>query len=184
MQPWKVHVVAGETKQRLSRAILDAYERGEEGHVRDWKYYPDEFFEPYKTRRRTVGWGLYGALGIERGETDKMKAQRARNYLFFDAPVGMIFSIDKRLEIGSWLDYGMFLQNIMISARGHGLHSCPQAAFSDYHRIIRDHLDIPEDHVVICGMALGFIDRTAPENNFDTERASLGDFATIIDFDR
>ena len=183
MQPWKVYAVAGEAKRRLSQAILDAFHGGEEGHTRDWKYYPDEFFEPYKTRRRTVGWGLYGALGIERGETGKMKAQRARNYVFFDAPVGFIFAIDERLEIGSWLDYGMFMENIMVSARGHGLHTCPQAAFSDYHKIIRDHLDIPDDHVVICGMSLGYADLDAKVNNFETEREPVSGFATFIDYE-
>jgi nitroreductase len=181
MQPWKVYVVTGDKKRALSQEIIESFERGEKGHDRSWKYYPDEFFEPYKSRRRTVGWGMYGAIGIERGETEKMKAQRARNYKFFDAPVGMIFAIDERLEIGSWLDYGMFMQNIMVSARGHGLHTCPQAAFSDYHRIIRRHLGIPDDHVVICGMSMGYADESAPVNKFVTERAPVEEFTTFIE---
>lgn len=181
MQPWKVYVTTGEKQRALSQDILDAFDRGEKGHGRSWKYYPEEFFEPYKTRRRTVGWGMYGAIGIERGETEKMKAQRARNYMFFDAPVGMIFAIDERLEIGSWLDYGMFMQNIMVSARGHGLHTCPQAAFSDYHKIIRRHLGIPDDHVVICGMSIGYADENAPVNKFVTERAPVEEFTTFIE---
>ena len=183
MQPWNVHVVAGAAKDRLSEAILDAYWAGAEGHKRVWKYYPDEFFEPYKTRRRTVGWTLYGALGIERGQTDKMKAQRARNFAFFDAPVGMVFTIDERLEIGSWLDYGMFLQNIMIAARAQGLHTCPQAAFGDYHKIIRRQLDIADDQTVICGMSVGYADVDDPANSFTTERAPLDDFVRFIGYD-
>lgn len=183
MQPWKVYVVAGAAKERLSKEILDAYWAGAEGHKRVWKYYPDEFFEPFKTRRRTVGWALYGALGIERGETEKMKAQRARNYAFFDAPVGMIFTIDERLEIGSWLDYGMFMENIMIAARAGGLHTCPQAAFGDYHNIIRQHLGIPDKQIVICGMAVGYADVDDPANSFHTDRAPLEEFAAFTGYD-
>jgi len=182
MQPWNVYVVAGDAKDRLSAEILDAYWNGAEGHKRVWKYYPDEFFEPFKTRRRTVGWALYGALGIERGETGKMKAQRARNYAFFDAPVGMIFTIDERLEIGSWLDYGMFMENVMVAARGQGLHTCSQAAFGDYHKIIRRHLGIPENQIVICGMSLGYADVNDPANSFATERAPVEEFAVFRGF--
>lgn len=183
MQPWKVYVAAGAAKEKLSQEILDTYWAGTEVHKRVWKYYPDEFFEPFKTRRRTVGWALYGALGIERGETEKMKAQRARNYAFFDAPVGMIFAIDERLEIGSWLDYGMFMENIMVAARAEGLHTCPQAAFGDYHEIIRRHLGIPDNETVICGMAIGYADIEDPANSFQTERAPLEEFAAFIGYD-
>src|SRR3546814_14494255 len=117
--------------------MLEDYEARPGAEKDEWKYYPDEFFEPYLSRRRTIGWGLYGLLGIKKGEKERMKEQRGRNYVFFDAPVGLIFTIDRRLELGSWLDYGMFLQNIMVSARSHGLHTCPQAAFGPYYRITR-----------------------------------------------
>jgi nitroreductase len=183
MQPWSVHVVTGEAKERLSRAILDAIEGGDEGDERTWKYYPDEFFEPYLSRRRAVGWGLYGLLGITKGDHAKMKAQRAQNYRFFGAPVGMIFTIDNRLEIGSWLDYGMFLQNIMISARAHGLHTCPQAAFADYHRVIRLQLGIPEDRTVICGLSIGYEDKAAAANRLRTERAPVRGFAHFLGYE-
>ena len=184
MQPWSVHVVAGETKEKLSRAILDAFDAGDEEHRRPWKYYPDEHFEPYASRKRAVGWGLYGLLGIGKGEHAKMKAQRAQNYLFFGAPVGMFFTIDARLEIGSWLDCGMFIQNIMICARGHGLHTCAQASFADYHRIIRAHLGIPEDHTVICGLSIGYEDTEAAANRLRTDRAPVTEFARFIDYER
>ena len=183
MQPWRVYVCAGEAKEALTRAILAAYDSGEKSHKRTWKYYPDEFFDPYLTRRRTVGWGLYGLLGIAKGETGKMKAQRAENYRFFGAPVGMIFTIDSRLEIGSWLDYGMFIGNVMTSARGHGLHSCPQAAFADYHAIIRAHLGIPEGETVICGLSLGYEDKEAVANRLRTDRAPVGEFARFSGFE-
>jgi nitroreductase len=170
MQPWCVHVVAGEAKEKLSRAIVDAFEAGGEEHERTWKYYPDDLFEPYLSRKRAVGWGLYSLLGIGKGDHAQMKAQRAQNFLFFGAPVGMFFTVDDRLEIGSWLDYGMFIQSIMISARSHGLHTCAQAAFADYHRIIRAHLGIPDNHTVICGLSIGYEDRAAAANRLRTER--------------
>jgi nitroreductase len=183
MQPWRVYVCAGEAKEKLTRAILAAYESGEKGHERAWKYYPDEFFDPYLSRRRKVGWGLYNLLGISKGETEKMKAQRGENYRFFGAPVGMIFTIDSRLEIGSWLDYGMFIGNIMTSARGHGLHSCPQAAFAPYHTIIRAHLGIPESETVICGLSLGYEDKGAAANRLRTDRAPVAEFTRFSGFE-
>jgi nitroreductase len=183
MQPWCVHVVAGAAKDMLSRAILEAFETGGEEYKRTWKYYPDELFEPYLSRKRAVGWGLYGLLGIGKGDHAQMKAQRAQNYLFFGAPVGMFFTIDNRLEIGSWLDYGMFLQSIMISARGHGLHTCPQAAFADYHRIIRAHLGIPEDHTVICGLSIGYEDTEAVVNSLRTDRAPVSGFVRFTGYE-
>jgi nitroreductase len=120
-------------------------------------------------------------LGIEKGDTERMRQQHARNHIFFDAPVGMIFTIDRALEIGSWLDYGMFLENIMVAARGRGLDTCPQAAFAPFHKVIRAELGIPESEIVICGMSLGYGDPDAPENALVTERAPVGEFATFHD---
>ena len=181
VQPWRVTGIGGEAKAALSAAILGAHDGGGKPE-REYNYYPLEFPEPYLSRRRKIGWDLYGLLGIERGEKEKMHAQHGRNFEFFDAPVGMIFSIDRMLEIGSWLDFGMFLENIMIAARGKGLHTCPQAAFANYHRIIRERLSIPEDEVVSCGMSLGYVDNAAPENALVTEREPVESFATFIDF--
>lgn len=180
MQPWQVYVTAGKAKEKLTQAILEAYESGDPEHRHEWQYYPDEFYEPYKSRRRTVGWGLYNLLGIARGETEKMKAQRGENYRFFGAPVGMIFTIHDRLKIGSWLDYGMFIENVMISARGHGLHSCPQAAFGQYHAVIREQLNIPEEETVVCGLSLGYEDKEHVANELRTERAPVDEFARFI----
>ena len=170
-------------EEKLSHAILDAHEAGGEEHTRPWKYYPEPLFEPYLSRRRALGWGLYGLLGIGKDDRARMKAQQAQNYLFFGAPVGMFFTIDARLEIGSWLDYGMFIQSIMTSARGHGLHTCPQAAFADYHRIIRAHLGIPEDHTVICGLSIGYEDKAAPANRLRTDRVPVSEFARFIGYE-
>jgi nitroreductase len=178
MQPWRVRVLAGEAKERLSAALLRAEAEGGP-HAAEYRYYPQEFFEPYLSRRRKVGWDLYGLLGITRGETARMRAQHARNLVFFDAPVGMIFTIDRRLEIGSWLDYGIFLGNVMTAARGHGLDTCAQAAFAPFHAAIRTHLGLAEEEVVVCGMALGYEDPAAPENALRTERVPAREFASF-----
>lgn len=181
MQPWKAYVVTGKTRQAISEAILTSGIRAERAVWDEYRYYPTEFFEPYRTRRRAVGFALYGLLGIGRRDTDRMRAQHDRNFVFFDAPVGIIFTIDRRLEKGSWLDYGMFLENIAIAARGRGLHTCPQAAFAPYHRQIRPILDIPDEELVICGMALGYEDETKPENRLRTEREPLSEWAVFRD---
>ncbi|WP_309085807.1 nitroreductase [Chelativorans sp.] len=180
MQPWKVYVTTGETKQRISEAILSSGIRAEKADWDEYKYYPDTFFEPYLSRRRAVGYSLYALLGIGRREVDRMRAQHDRNFVFFDAPVGMIFTIDRRLNKGSWIDHGMFLQSIMIAARARGLHTCPQAAFAPYHRLIRPLLGIPDEEVVVCGMALGYEDPSRPENRLRTERTPLEDFVTVL----
>ena len=173
MQPWKVYVTTGETKRRIADAILNSGIRAEKAVWDEYKYYPDQFFEPYLGRRRKVGFDLYALLGIGRRDVDRMRAQHDRNFIFFDAPVGMIFTIDRRLNKGSWVDCGMFLQSIMVAARARGLHTCPQAAFAPYHHQIRPVLAIPEEEIVVCGMAIGYEDPTKPENSLITERAPL-----------
>jgi nitroreductase len=181
MQPWRAYVTKGAVKQRISDAILNSGIRAEKAEWDEYKYYPDHFFDPYQARRRANGFGLYGALGIGRREVDKMRAQHDRNFVFFDAPVGMIFTIDRRLNKGSWIDYGMFLQNIMIAARARGLHTCPQAAFAPYHRQIRPILDIADEEIVVCGMALGYEDTLKPENSFRTDREPLETWVTFVE---
>jgi nitroreductase len=181
MQPWRVYVATGAVKQRIGDAILNCGIRAEKAEWDEYKYYPDQFFEPYLTRRRANGFGLYSVLGIGRREVDRMRAQHDRNFVFFDAPVGMIFTIDRRLNQGSWIDYGMFLQNIMIAARARGLDTCPQAAFAPYHRQIRPVLGITDEEVVVCGMALGYEDTSKPEATFRTDRAPLDEWVTFAE---
>ncbi len=183
MQPWRGYVLAGPAKAALCDAVQAVFDRQEPGHVQEVQYYPDEFFEPYLSRRRAVGWELYGLLGIARGEVSKMKAQHRRNFQFFDAPVGMIFTIDRRLATGSWLDYGMFLENVMTAARGRGLDTCAQAAWSHYHQAIRPLLGLAPEETVICGMALGYADPDAPENMLSTTRAPARGFMRFDGFD-
>lgn len=183
IQPWRVRVIAGEAKERLTRAILDAIARdGFEPYQREWNYYPVQWREPFLGRRRKIGWDMYSLLGVAKGDFEGTQQARLRNYEFFGAPVGMIFTLDEDLEIGSWLDLGIFLGAIMIAARGRGLDTCPQAAFADFHRIIRPLLNIPDKEVIVCGVALGHIDPAAPVNALVTERAPISDFATFEGF--
>lgn len=182
-QPWKVYVLTGERRQRLSRKILDAYLDPSQNaqHKEEYDYYPRQWVTPYVERRRKVGWDLYALLGLTRDNKAGMQAQHGRNYAFFDAPVGLIFTVDRVMAQGSWLDYGMFLQNLMIAARARGLDTCPQAAFTQFHRVIADELQLPDSEQLVCGMALGFADRDKTENTLVTERASVAEFATFVD---
>jgi nitroreductase len=182
-QPWKVHVLTGQSKLALSRAIRAAHDDPAERarHTEEYAYYPTEWKSPYIDRRRKVGWDLYALLGIGRNDKERMHAQHGRNYDFFGAPVGLMFTIDRVLQQGSWLDYGMFLQSIMVAARGRGLDTCPQAAFTQYHRIIAAHLGLSEHEMVVCGMSLGHADPTAVENSLHTEREPVSGFARFHD---
>jgi nitroreductase len=178
IQPWKVHVLTGEAKDRLSAAILAVHNDPEQlkQAQEEYAYYPRQWIAPYVDRRRKIGWDLYGLLGIGKADKQRMHEQHGRNYSFFDAPVGMIFTIDRILEQGSWLDYGMFLQNVMIAARGRGLDTCPQAAFTPFHRVIARELELPESEMIVCGMALGYADPNAIENRLVTEREPVTGF--------
>ena len=182
-QPWKVYVVTGAARERLSDAIVRTYldPQAAGTHAEEYSYYPTKWVSPYIDRRCKVGWDLYALLGLTREDKAGMQAQHARNYVFFDAPVGMIFTIDRVMERGSWLDYGMFLQNIMVAARGRGLDTCPQAAFTQFHRIISDELQLPDTEQVVCGMALGYADRSKVENTLVTHREPVSGFAKFLE---
>ena len=182
-QPWKAIVLTGAAKKRLSDAILAVYNDADQRkqHTEEYAYYPTKWVDPYLARRRKIGWDLYGLLGIGREDKDKMHAQHGRNYLFFDAPVGIIFTIDRILEQGSWLDFGMFLQNVMVAARARGLDTCPQAAFTQFHRVIARQLNLGEDEMVVCGMSLGYADMSKIENQLVTEREPVMGFTRFID---
>jgi nitroreductase len=181
-QPWKVYVLTGAAKARLSEAILAAYRDPAQAkaHTEEYAYYPREWVSPFIERRRKVGWDLYALLGLGRDNKAGMAAQHGRNYAFFDAPVGLIFTIDRVMEQGSWLDYGMFLQNIMVAARGRGLDTCPQAAFTQFHRIVAQQLDLPANEMLVCGMALGWADPDKIENTLVTTREPVSGFARFM----
>lgn len=169
-QPWKVYVLQGEIKQQLSAEILQAYNNPHNTYQEEYHYYPVQWLSPYLERRRKLGWDLYSLLGLGRENKVGMHAQHGRNYCFFDAPVGLIFTIDRVMQQGSWLDYGMFLQNIMLGARARGLDTCPQAAFTQYHQIIHQTLNFSDQEMLVCGMSLGYADPSKIENSLETER--------------
>ncbi len=182
-QPWKVVVLTGEAKESLSRRIRAIHDDPAQlaQHTEEYAYYPTQWVPPYIDRRRKCGWDLYGLLGIVKGDKARMHAQHGRNYDFFDAPVGLVFTIDRLMQQGSWLDYGMFLQNVMVAARARGLDTCPQAAFTQFHRVIAEHIGMGPDEMVVCGMSLGWADPAAPENTLVTERAPARDFTRYMD---
>lgn len=182
-QPWKVYVLTGAARQRLSASICAAHDDPAQRaqHTEEYAYYPTEWRSPYVDRRRKVGWDLYSLLGIGKADKARMHAQHARNYTFFDAPVGLIFTIDRVMQQGSWLDYGMFLQSVMVAARARGLDTCPQAAFTQFHRIISQELNLPPEEMVVCGMALGYADPKAAENTLVTEREPVSGFARFME---
>jgi nitroreductase len=182
-QPWKVYVLTGASRAELVSKMQAAYDDPAERarHQAEYAYYPTDWVSPYVDRRRKVGWDLYSLLGI--GKTDKLRmhAQHGRNYAFFGAPVGLMFTIDRVMCRGSWLDYGMFLQNVMVAARARGLDTCPQAAFTQFHRIITEHVGAPASEMLVCGMSLGYADPDAPENRLVTEREPVAGFTRFLD---
>jgi len=181
IQPWHVHALAGDPLKALCAEMMAAHEADVPAE-REYAYYPDPWFEPYLSRRRKVGWGLYATLGITKNDRDRMKAQQGRNFIFFGAPVGLIVTIDRRLNPGSWLDLGMFVQNILVAARGEGLDTCPQAALATRHTILRRHMPIPAEDIVVCGIALGMADPDAPENTLETTREPVESFCNFQGF--
>jgi nitroreductase len=181
IQPWRTHVLMGAKRRELIDALLHAYDHESGQHQWAYDYYPTEWFEPYLARRRKIGWDLYSLLGIGRGDKEGMHAQTRKNFLFFGAPVGFIFTLHARLTRGAWLDCGMYLQNIMIAARARGLDTCPQAAFAQFPRVIDRVLALPEEESVVCGMALGHADPAEPANRLRTERAALAESVVFHD---
>jgi nitroreductase len=182
-QPWKVYVLTGESLRALSQQVRAAYDDPAIAaqHHEDYAYYPRQWQSPYIDRRRKVGWDLYSLFGIAKGDKERMHAQHGRNYAFFDAPVGLMFTIDRVMEQGSWLDYGMFLQNVMVAARARGLDTCPQAAWTQFHRIILPAIGASPDEKLVCGMSLGYADPHAIENTLQTEREPVANFARFLE---
>ena len=181
-QPWKVYVLQGDSLRGLSDKVCAVHDaiyanpQLAEQYREEYEYYPRKWVSPYIDRRRENGWSLYGLLGIGKGDKDKMHAQHQRNYRFFDAPLGFMFTIDRILERGSLLDYGMFLENIMVAARGRGLHTCPQAAWNAYAKIVLPHIGAGADEMLVCGMSMGYADEAALVNTYGTPREPAASF--------
>ena len=186
-QPWKVYVLQGETRNALVEKVCAAHDevRAHPEKAADYRepydYYPEKWVSPFIDRRRENGWSLYGLLGITKGDKDKMHAQHQRNYRFFDAPVGLMFTLDKVMGRGSLVDYGMFLQTIMLAARGMGLHTCPQAAWNGFGSIILPHIGAGDNEMLVCGMALGYADESDIVNTFRTPREAVASFTRWLD---
>jgi nitroreductase len=182
IQPWNVYVLQGASRDALSSKVCEAHDavyREPELAARyrsDLDYYPTKWASPFIERRRENGWGLYGLLGIARGEKDKMHAQHQRNYRFFDAPVGLMFTIDRILGRGSLMDCAMYMQNVMVAARARGLHTCPQAAWLEYANVVLPHIGAPDNEMLVAGMSLGWADLEAPVNRFHTPREAVASF--------
>ena len=176
-QPWRVAVVSGEAKARLGAALEAARRDGVEPDP-DYSYYPESWREPYKGRRKTCGLALYGALEIGRDDRERQMDAWCANYRFFDAPVGLLLFMDRDMGQGSWLDMGMFMQNILLAARAHGLESCPQASLADYPGIVRSQLGIDDDRLLLAGIALGYPDEEAPVNQYRLDRESVSAFTS------
>ncbi|MCA3238740.1 MAG: nitroreductase [Curvibacter sp.] len=186
-QPWKVYVLRGGSRDSLVEKVCAAHEalRADPSLASEYReeydYYPQQWVSPYIDRRRENGWGLYGLLGIGKSDKDKMHAQHQRNFRFFDAPVGLMFTIDRVMGRGSLVDYGMFLENIMLAARARGLHTCPQAAWNGFAKIILPHIGAGPDEMLVCGMALGYADTSAIVNTFHTPRVPAREFTRWLD---
>ena len=186
-QPWKVYVLSGAKRDELVARVCAAHDaiaaNPEEGkkYQAQYDYYPTQWVSPYIDRRRENGWSLYGLLGIGKGDKDKMHAQHQRNFKLFDAPVGLLFTIDPIMGRGSLLDYGMFLQNVMLAARARGLHTCPQAAWNGMARLILPHIGAGEGEMLVCGMSLGYADEAAPVNGFHTPRVPVAEFTLWVE---
>lgn len=185
-QPWKVYVLQDDHRDALVEKVCAAHDAtradssltAEYGEVDG--YYPAQWVSPYIDRRRDNGWGLYGALGIGRGEKDKMHVQAQRNYRFFDAPVGIMFTMERVMGRGSLIDYGMFLQTLMLAARALGLHTCPQAAWNNCAKLVMPLIGASPDEMLVCGMALGYADESAPVNAYRTPRETVESFARWV----
>jgi nitroreductase len=181
-QPWKVYVLQGQSRNTLVEKVCAAHDaiRANPELAAEYReaydYYPEKWVSPFIDRRRENGWSLYGLLGIGKGDKDAMHAQHQRNYKFFDAPVGLMFTLDKVMGRGSLVDYGMFLQNIMLAARAFGLHTCPQAAWNGFAKIILPHIGAQDNEMLVCGMALGYADASDKVNTFHTPRVPAADF--------
>ena len=186
-QPWKVYVLQGASRDSLVEKVCAAHDAiyadpsVAATYHEEYDYYPEKWVSPYIDRRRENGWGLYGLLGIAKGEKDKMHAQHQRNYRFFDAPVGFMFTLDRVMGRGSLVDYGMFLQSMMVAARARGLHTCPQAAWNGFSRIILPHIGATPDEMLVCGMAMGWADENEKVNSFHTPRVPVEEFTHWLD---
>lgn len=177
-QPWHTYVCTGAVRQAIVDDVIAMAKAGGGKSYHDYDYYPEKWKDIHNARRRGVGWGLYGLLGIEKGDREGSTRQAMRNFEFFDAPVGIFVTCDSYLTRGSWADTGMYIQTIMLAAKGFGLDTCPQAAWIPYQEPILKHLGVPDDQVLVTGMSLGYADDGKIENTLISEREAVENVVT------
>lgn len=182
-QPWHVYVCAGEAKQAVTDAVLERIRAGGGAKYHDVGYYPERWSDLHNGRRRAVGWGLYSLLGIERDDKERRTKQSLRNFSFFDAPVGIFVTIEDYLAKGNWTDVGLYLQTLMLAARDHDLHTCPQAAWVPYQDAVLKTIGAPEDQSLVAGIALGYEDPGRIENTLVSEREDLENVVRFLGFE-
>lgn len=181
IQPWHVYVVQGKKKLSMTNSIIEAIKDGSAKEMKnEFDYYPTEWFEPFVSRRRAVGFELYNLLGIGRDDFEARDKQMQENFHFFGAPVGMFITMDRRLATGTFMDLGMFIQSILVGARGEGLHTCGQVAFTKFHTLIADQLNFKENEMLVCGVSIGYEDTSAVENTLRVEKLDHSDFTTFL----
>ncbi len=180
MQPWDVCVVSGNKKRQIETKILEAFDGNEEERM-DYNYYPLAWEEPYKSRRKETGLLMYKTMEVTREDKEKQIELWRANYRAFDAPVVLYFFIDAVLEKGSFLDYGMFLQSVMLTATQLGLATCTQAALAQYPHIVKEALSIDKDKKLVCAIALGYEDEDALINSYRTSRLELDEFVKFYE---
>ena len=179
-QPWQVAVVSGESKQRLQAQMEHAFRSGAQTDM-DYSYYPREWREPFRARRRACGLQLYAATDVSMDDSDRRADLWAANYRAFDAPVMLLFFMDGIMQTGSFIDYGMFMQNLMLAALEYGLATCPQASLAEYASIVKQALGYPADSILLGGMALGYEDAAAGINHYRTPRQDVADFTRYFE---
>ena len=179
LQPWHVYVAAGESRARLISKVAAELPRHPLGRQPEYHVYPSPLQEPYRSRRYKLGEDMYATIDVTREDKAGRLSQFARNWEFFGAPVGLFFTLDRNMQQGQWADVGMFMQNIMLLAREHGLDTCAQESWASWHEIVREELGIPDEQILFCGMALGYADHEHPINSLRAERAGLADYASF-----
>ena len=178
-QPWRVHVVTGDAKQELGAALVAAFQAGT---APPSPHFPDPLPDTFAERQSEFGARYYTALEIDRADAQARARQTQRNFSFFGAPVGLLFTIDRRLKAHSWLDLGLFVQNVMIAAKARGIDTCPQVSFARFHDVIAEQLQLPAHEVTACGMSMGYGAADAPVNRMEMQRESVERFARFVGF--
>ena len=182
LQPGKFHVLAGAALSELKKQLRTAVEDGTP-FDREYSYFPDKMSPELKSRQRQAGYALYEALGIARRDVEARKRQFDRNYAFFDAPVGVVVTIDRDMGKGCFMDLGMALMSFLLAAEDRGFGATGIGALANYGSVVHRHLSLPQSELVVCGIAVGVIDERAPVNHFRTERLTLEEFTTFSGFD-